>query len=154
MLFSFLAFCWRRDLASAVRSVLTDATGQVDSKISSVTRVVLWLRKTNDLAQECGAGEQDVCSGFKGHGCYFYAAINADSSLSWKCRLTQQLNNLWHYDRCDNIIHSAQKHLPGSQVLTPLNEEQSRMWGLFQNPHSSYCPLLRGFKISNGVGKV
>lgn len=48
-------------------------------------------------------------------------------SLSWKCHLTQQLYSLWHYGRFDKIINSTQKHLPGSQILTPLNEEQPRM---------------------------
>lgn len=30
-------------------------------------------------------------------------------SLSWKCRLTQQLNSLWHYGRIDKIIHYSFK---------------------------------------------
>lgn len=48
-------------------------------------------------------------------------------SLSWKCRLTQQLNSLWHYDRIDKIIPSTQKHLPDSHTPPPLNEERPRM---------------------------
>lgn len=50
-------------LLSVVKSVLTDATGQVDSEISSITPVALWFRKTNHLVCTRVRKKQDVCSG-------------------------------------------------------------------------------------------